>query len=211
MKFRASYISKILYILPLFFLLNVTLLNAQDPKPIILTIPVEWQYEKIDFPLDFAPTIDYEGFEELRFSPGMFKPKKKDYFTYFFVMSIGNKSTISKAEMQEMLLQYYTGLAQDVAKEKGEDIDTSKITSAVLEMLNLDGSNLMYMASIHFIDAFTDNRLVRLNMEIELMKDTENGNLVVFAMVSPQNSQSKVWKSLMKMKSEILNQNPQLL
>ncbi len=42
---------------------------AQDKNSSLLPVPEDWRFEKIDFPLDFAPDLDYQGFEELRFAP----------------------------------------------------------------------------------------------------------------------------------------------
>ncbi len=36
------------------------------------TQPPDWRYERIDFPLPFAPELRYTGVAELRFAPGMF-------------------------------------------------------------------------------------------------------------------------------------------
>lgn len=43
-----------------------------------LPIPEGWRTETIPFPLEFAPELSYEGYEELRFSPGMFKAGDED-------------------------------------------------------------------------------------------------------------------------------------
>jgi len=55
----------------IFLFLCPFLMKAQEEKPILLPIPADWKYEKIDFPLDFAPEAASKGFEELRFAPGI--------------------------------------------------------------------------------------------------------------------------------------------
>jgi hypothetical protein len=53
--------------------------------PFYLPTPEGWRTETIPFPLEFAPELDYEGLEELRFAPGMFKEGSADFWSYAFV------------------------------------------------------------------------------------------------------------------------------
>ncbi len=46
--------------------------HAQEVQPRMMTLPQEWEFEYLEFPLAFAPDLEYNGFEELRFAPGMF-------------------------------------------------------------------------------------------------------------------------------------------
>ncbi len=87
---------KQLYIITTLFLFGYSLSMAQDNNPFILKTPTDWRYEKIDLPLDFAPSINYNGFEELRFAPGMFDREAEKYFTYVFVISIEEVVILSK-------------------------------------------------------------------------------------------------------------------
>ena len=55
--------------------LLVAALPAQEAAaPILPPAPEGWRHERLAFPLDFAPDIELEGYEELRFAPGMFDP-----------------------------------------------------------------------------------------------------------------------------------------
>jgi hypothetical protein len=55
--------------------LSLVLLTVQaepQPKPELLpSAPKGWRFERIDFPLPFAPDLPHRGFEELRFAPGI--------------------------------------------------------------------------------------------------------------------------------------------
>ena len=76
-------------------LLCCGLIQAQEEAAKILTGPADWRYEHIEFPLDFAPELAYKGFEELRFSPGMFDTSTTDYFTYAFVLSLQEQAPLT--------------------------------------------------------------------------------------------------------------------
>jgi hypothetical protein len=48
---------------------------AQGPgsaKATVLKEPADWRFERLPIPPQFAPDIRINGFEEVRFAPGMF-------------------------------------------------------------------------------------------------------------------------------------------
>ena len=59
-------------------------LSAGAEDPFTFSAPKGWRSERIPFPLSFAPAMKYQGFEELRFGPGMFQPESETYWTYGF-------------------------------------------------------------------------------------------------------------------------------
>lgn len=180
----------------LFIGLTQTICIAQEPEPILLNTLEDWRYEKIDFPLDFAPTLVYDGFEELRFSPGMFDTTSKTYFTYLFAISFNNISKISKSELKSFLSAYYKGLCNEVAKGKKMEVDTSQIEINLYKHKNIKSKGKNYTAELLFFDTFTDGRKVVLHMEIDLLKDKAKKQLYLFAKVSPQPKQSIIWKEM---------------
>ena len=72
----------------IFFSLAVLVALAQtvpaQEKPgavkIHLDAPKGWRGEAIQLPPSFAPKMTWKGLEEVRFAPGMFDPKKDDFF-----------------------------------------------------------------------------------------------------------------------------------
>jgi len=64
------------------------------PLPFYMPVPDGWRAETIPFPLDFAPELNYEGLEELRFAPGMFDADSEDFWTYAFIWWIPEETSI---------------------------------------------------------------------------------------------------------------------
>ena len=64
--------------------------NKQDKTPkketsgYNFSIPKEWQTERINFPIDFAPQISYTGVEDLRFAPGWEFTTSEEHWSYAF-------------------------------------------------------------------------------------------------------------------------------
>jgi hypothetical protein len=184
---------------------------SQESTPIILDGPEDWKYEKIDFPLDFAPSLPYEGFEELRFAPGMFDIESSTYFTYLFVLSIQNKEELPKSELKTLLSKYYKGLYSAVAASKKMEIDTSQIKVHFGELKKSSSPTKNYSVQIDFIDCFTNGQNVLLNMELEVIPKKQSKGLYVLSIVSPQSNQSVSWKELREVKEKIKLQKIMLI
>lgn len=192
-----------LFLAPLILLGHFSTVFAQDSNPILLTGPEDWRYEKIDFPLDFAPEIDYEGFEELRFAPGMFDQASETYFTYVFALSINRSSKFKKGEIEQILAQYYRGLCAAVASSKGLDIDASQITVHINKAKSRKSNLKTYRSEVLFFDAFNTGEEVLLQMELEIFRDKAQGKSQILALVSPQAYTSALWKKLYQIRLDL--------
>ncbi|UII81721.1 hypothetical protein [Flagellimonas sp. CMM7] len=176
---------------------------SQESTPIILNGPEGWNYEKIDFPLDFAPSLPYEGFEELRFAPGMFDTSSSTYFTYLFVLSIQNKEEFPQSELKTLLSEYYKGLCNAVATPKKMAIDTSQIKVRLKNLKKPSSQAKSYSVQIDFFDPFTNGQKILLNMELEVIPDKQTKGVHILSIVSPQSNESVVWKELYSAKEKI--------
>jgi hypothetical protein len=190
----------------LFMLLIIILLSlnaffalAQNANRLLLHIPEDWTYEKLDFPLSFAPDIHYKGFEELYFSPGMFDTLSPNYFTYLFVLSINDKINIKTKEIEDFLLKYYKGLCSG-----NTNVDTSKVKAKVKKYINLKSKNQCYTGQLTFFDVFCNKgQKILLNMELEVIVNKKDNKLFVIALVSPSSKQSQTWLELHQIRKKI--------
>lgn len=88
-------------------------------------VPTGWRTEVIPFPLDFAPSLPYQGLEELRFSPDFGKADRPLFFTYAFVWAIKGDQPPSVEQLSKDMKVYFDGLMIAVAK-------SNKIPNAVI-------------------------------------------------------------------------------
>lgn len=163
--------------------------------------PADWRFERIDFPLSFAPELKYEGFEELRFAPGMFKPESDTYFTYILAMKITNEATLDAAGLQSLLETYFRGLCGTVAKEKKFDIDVTKISAKV----NADKSGAQpagqFKATVESFDPFVTGKPITLHLEMVVIELGRTDHRI-FAAISPKPADSPVWTLLRTLKEQ---------
>ncbi|MGB0521511.1 MAG: hypothetical protein ACPGJS_01055 [Flammeovirgaceae bacterium] len=187
----------------LFLFLGITISSygqeAKKQLPKILKSPADWRYEYIPFPLDFAPNLTYKGFEELRFSPGMFDTLSASYFSYAFAIAMRNEQGqepiserfFNKKGIKEFLTEYFTGLGKTVAESRKITIDLTQIKVKVQK----GKGDFDYFADVVFVDAFTNAKPVTLQLEIKgLTKECDD--FYWLALVSSQSKDQPIWKQL---------------
>ena len=163
--------------------------------------PEGWRFERIDFPLPFAPDLKYTGFEELRFAPGMFDAKSDTYFTYVFAMRITNEFKVSAVDLKSFLETYFRGLCRMVSKDTNFKIDPSKI-SAVVQEDHFEAQRARHFRiTLSSFDPFVTGKPLMLNLEILVVKMSPTDHRI-FAAISPQPTGASIWKLLRKLKRQ---------
>ncbi|MCP4156888.1 MAG: hypothetical protein GY757_54755 [bacterium] len=181
---------------------SVTVCMGNANEPVILKAPTDWRFERMDFPISFAPELKYTGFEELRFAPGMFENKSPGYFSYIFVIVLENTAP-GDVELTDFLLKYYKGLCSLVARQKKMAIDLSKFSVKVEKLENKASETSLYACKLAIIDPFTDGRELELNMEIRLVAQKSPLKLALVAIASPKAKDSKIWKKLCNIRERL--------
>ncbi len=177
---------------------------AAEPAPqpeLMPPTPADWRFERLNFPLSFAPELKYKGFEELRFAPGMFTPESDTYFTYIFAMKITDDVTLDAAALHSLLETYYRGLCRTVAKDKKFDIDASKISAEVRADQPDAKPARSFRATVACFDPFVTGKPLTLNLEM-IVIDASRTDHRIFAAVSPKPLDSPVWKLLRTLKDQ---------
>lgn len=95
-----------------------------------IAAPPQWRKQTFTFPLQFAPSIPYEGTEEVRFSPDWTKFDSERGFTYAILWDIRRRA-IEPAEIERGLLVYFDGLMESVTKARRIE-DPGTVSSVAL-------------------------------------------------------------------------------
>jgi hypothetical protein len=166
----------------LLVLLSFTLPSLAEEReiPFHLPIPDGWGTETIPFPLDFAPELDYEGFEELRFAPGMFKPQEEDFWTCVSVWWVPNSTTINPESLQKDLDGYYQGLAQAVAVDKEYQSEIPATRSRIKAVIGHEGAPLLFQGTIDPFDSFVTVKPVAFNLRAEMINCSSTDQMAVY-------------------------------
>lgn len=131
--------------LSLLFLICLTAISFGHPSKkiaskhkTVLKAPKTWIKEIIPFPLDFAPSIPYLGFEDLRFAPNWSDSSHQNFWTYMFVWYVHKDAPITGDKLSEYFNAYYDGLMRIELKNKTEFSDNplKKTVSNFTKMAN---------------------------------------------------------------------------
>jgi hypothetical protein len=165
----------------------IAILAAPVKPPFVWTVPAGWRSETIPFPLDFAPAVKHRGLEELRFSPGMFKPDAPDFWSYAFVWWLENEPAPQAEALERELALYFRGLSEAVGRGK-YTFDTSRFKAR----LRQDGDSIA--GQIDTYDAFKTGKPITLNARFRAQSCGKNTALLVE--LSPAATQAAIWKDL---------------
>jgi hypothetical protein len=179
--------SKILYGLLLSILFCGT---AQAQQESILEAPEDWGSEIIPFPLSFAESIPFKGFEELRFAPGWSDSESPQFWSYAFVWYIDMESPMTVDMLSTRFNAYYDGLMgtngnpADTASN-GEILDQ---TSTVFEQTE-EG----FSGEMRVYDAFHTFDYLTLNIIVQEMMCHDDNKQMIFCTISPKDFNHEVW------------------
>ena len=155
-----------------------------------------WRYERLVFPLSFAPDLKYQGFEELRFAPGMFDPQSDTYFTYIFAVRLEGTHKIDSDFVRTFLFKYYRGLCEAAGADRNPPLDLKKISVFVKKGEDQRTGADVFVAEVVMFDAFVTGKPMTLNIEIVAADDPNAKATCLFALASPKPKSHKVWKLL---------------
>ena len=160
--------------------------SAQTPPPAMQAapggswaVPDGFRSETIPFPLEFAPTLDHRGVEELRFAPGFFDPTAPGYWSYTFVWRVEDAALLDAAGLSRELDLYFRGLLTAVDAAAVQALrDPIAVTAAPA------GQGFAITARV--VDAFKTKRPLTLTGRAE-RRACPGGALWIFAL-SPESS-----------------------
>ena len=181
--------------------------TAKEPTFVFDTGTPPWAGERIELPPGFAPDLGWNGVEEIRFAPGMFKGDAEDFFSYALVFLLGSEATTDEPALERELLTYYRGLSTAVMGGKGQSVEPEGFTIALEKVQGPKNAPLSanevtaYAGSLSWVEPFVTQKPQTLNLEIFVWK---HGNQpVVFSCVSPAGfDQDSLWKILRDIRSK---------
>jgi hypothetical protein len=164
--------------------------------PFHLPTPEGWLTETIPFPLGFAPDVDYQGFEELRFAPGWRQAESEEMWAYTFVWWIPEDTSLSEERLEKDLSAYYEGLMVAVAQGKDFDLSDAKFVAELAPPLASDDQETYLLGTVETFDSFVTAEMISLNVKICQVSCEEQGMTALFFELSPQPFEHEVWAEM---------------
>lgn len=137
---------------------SVGLFGQHDSK--ILEAPEDWGSEQFLMPPGFAPDIEFQGIEDIRFSPGWNDSTSVQFWAYVFVWQVEYTGEISEKILEHSLNLYYDGLmGTDSAGANREYMSTGTTSSFQL----VDG---VFLGEVEVFDRFFSKQSITLYIRV---------------------------------------------
>jgi hypothetical protein len=172
-------------------------------KPYTYSAPANWTKELIIFPLDFAPSIPYQGFEDLRFSPGWGDSTSYQKWGYTILWWMNDSVSLTEDTLKRDLEAYYSGLTwRRILHDK---LDTSLFKPAqvlVQKTPTLKGDLQTYYATAFIYDAQVTRAPGELYFKIHVKDCGDPTKTLVLLEVAMNSFSGQIWKELGKISED---------
>jgi pimeloyl-ACP methyl ester carboxylesterase len=172
-------------------------------KPYAYEAPSGWTNELILFPMDFAPDLNYRGFEDLRFAPGWGDPGSSEKWAYTLLWWLDDSYKFDETILQKNLESYYTGLTKRRALADKLDMRLVAPAKAIVKQTKTEeGDAQTFVASVSIFDSQVTRKPATLYFRIHLRNCAYAGRNIVLIEVAGKDYNSPVWRSLDKINAD---------
>lgn len=174
--------------------------TSRATDPFAYTIPGDWDMDpRYDFPLPWSPTLAYQGFEDLYYTPNFDRVDSPEYHSYLFFQWLNGAPSIGASQLEADMLVYFRGLAEERGRTYRFTPDLSQIRARYQE----DGGHGMtfggvtartFTGEVSIWD--THARVIRLNSEVVEVPCPGSSHTAMFFAMSQEPRDGDVWKLL---------------
>jgi hypothetical protein len=181
--------------------------QPENGPPYRVPAPAGWARETIPLPPPFAPDMKWNGSEELRFAPGMFKADSDTFFSYALLFWLPDDQSIDPRAIEKELLVYYRGLAKAVLNSKKQGLDVNTFTLTIKDASDKPGKRpggepvAAFAGELKWVEPFATGKPQTLRMEIHTWHCEKHKHHCVFICASPQPEAAAVWKALREIRA----------
>ena len=159
-----------------------------------IAAPSDWRSQQFPFPLQFAPSIPYQGTEYVRFSPTWTHFADVDGFTYVLLWDL-QRAPLEAEELERAMAVYFDGLMELATKMRKIE-DPGTVSSISLHPMTAPGGWATGLGGrLWTWNGFSKGEALVLNVEITQRKCTEGRSQVFFAF-SKAPREHPAWDSL---------------
>ena len=175
----------------------IQLISAQEANhKTVLEAPESWRPEIIEMPLSFAPSLDYKGFEDIRFAPGWADTTASDYFTYTFTWVLDKNPKLNQKKLETQTKAYFDGLMAAVSERN----DLPK-TEASFEFSKVKTA-FAALGDVSFYEAFFSKKVITLKVLATGEKCKATGKYLVRFNLSPSTDKA-TWEKMDEVKLKV--------
>jgi len=157
-----------------------------------LAAPADWRKESFEFPLPFAPSLPYEGREQVRFPPWWAHFDAEEGFSYVVLWDL-KPTLMEAAPLERALAVYFDGLMNNVAIARKIEAMVPQSVVVLHPLAAPEGWTDAYAGEIHTWNAFAKAEPLVLNAEIAY-RACGNERMQVFFALSKAPRAASAWQ-----------------
>jgi len=167
--------------------------------PFYYSLPGDWTMDlRYNFPLEWSPTLNHKGFEDLAFAPGFDDPTSPEYHSYLLFWWLEGKATFTADELQTEMVTYFRGLAEQRGRNNHFAPDLARVTARYTPTRTLPGllggaQATNFSGQVTVVDR--KGNIVALSSEISVAQCGSDHTVVYFAM-SKEPRAAALWQRL---------------
>jgi hypothetical protein len=159
--------------------------------------PKDWTSETILFPIDFAPSLPYKGFERLWFAPGWGDANSNEKWAYTILWWLDGNYSFNEKILKHDLESYFTGLTR--RRAIADKLDLNLATPAQVEIKKVEtapGDKQTFIASANIFDAQVSRKPGKLYFKIHLKDCPDDTTTIILFEIAGNATDQPVWKKL---------------
>jgi len=174
-----------------FMIFGIICNGQQDQKSddLLLAIKDSWRSERLTFPISFAPSLDYDGIEEVRFAAGWQDKNSPEFWTYTFLWYLDTNPELTKRKLRYDLAAYFDGLMNLVSDGKSKNFPSEVTVKRI-------GNSAFYEGEARIYDAFFTKDMITLHVSIEEQYCKLDDKYTVLFRFSPKETDDAIWTTL---------------
>ncbi len=173
------------------FYATTAVLSQDTQTPSVLVANADWPKEVITFPVDWAPLVQLEGFEELRFSPQWSNKDSDQFWSLVIAWQVKASAELDIQTIEQNFEGYFNGLM------KPNHWATTFPDPVVLFIPNPDtNTNQSFIGKMKFFDGFHTGKVQTLTISVEQHFCSTSLTSTIIFRCSPKPFEHAVWKDL---------------
>ena len=165
---------------------------AQEAKHRPLLKTTNWGSEFFDFPIKFAPTIPYKGYEEAVFPKGWSNKESIEFWSYAFAWKIEKTIDLSPQDLELQLEAYFDGLMNIKNIKNGVSILPTKVSfKSPINNLNNE-----FLGAVYLYEGRYNKQMMLLYTKVSLLYCENKTRLILLFKFSPLDFNSLIWEVL---------------
>lgn len=163
------------------------------------SIPGDWQMDpRYPFPLPWASSIAYKGFEDLAFAPGFDDSSSPEYHSYLILWWLNDAPTLTAESLDKDMVTYFRGLAEQRGRNNKFTPDLTKVAASYREGAGLQSFGgavaKNFAGTVTLYDRHGE--VITLHSEVVTAPCVAAGHTAVFFSMSKEPRPAALWKRL---------------